>query len=70
MAWNPSPHVADCREIAKKWGHKQVIIIAMNADKGLIEMATYGETKALCDETLQLGDAAYDAVKEAYANGC
>jgi len=67
MAWNPSPKVADCREIARKWGHKQVIIIALNAETGQMEMATYGETKALCDQTLQLGDAAYEAVKHAYA---
>jgi hypothetical protein len=66
MAWNPSPKVADCRDIAKKWGHKQIIIIAMNDDTGRIEMATYGETKELCTETKRLGDAAYSAVLGAY----
>ena len=65
MAWNPSPKVADCREIARKWGHQRVIIIALNHYN--IEMVTYGETKALCDDAKRLGDAAYDAVMKAYA---
>ena len=51
MAWNPSPKVADCREIARKWGHRQVIVIALSADDEKIEMVTYGETKALCSTT-------------------
>jgi len=68
MAWNPSPKVADCREIARKWGHKQVIVIALNQDDGKIEMATYGETVALCSDAKRLGDAAYDAVMKAYAD--
>ena len=67
MAWNPSPKVADCREIARKWGHKQVIVIALNQDDGKIEMATYGETVALCSDAKRLGDAAYDAMMKAYA---
>lgn len=67
MAWNPTPKVADCREIARKWGHQQVIVIALNADACKIEMATYGETKALCADAKRLGDAAYDAVMKAYA---
>jgi len=63
MAWNPSPRVADCRDIARKWGQQQqVIIIALKPAAGRIEMATYGETKALCDWAKRLGCAAYDAV--------
>lgn len=60
MAWNPSPRVADCREIARKWGKKQVIILAIDATN--MEMATYGETKALCGSAKILGDAAWDGV--------
>lgn len=63
MAWNPSPKVADCREIARKWGKKhQVIILALDRDAGTVEMATYGETKALCNDARRLGDAAWDGV--------
>jgi ferritin-like metal-binding protein YciE len=68
MAWNPGPKVADCREISRKWGHEQVIVIALSAATGKIEMATYGETVALCSDAKRLGDAAYAAVLEAYAN--
>ena len=66
MPFNPSPKVADCREITRRWGHQQVIIIALNPISGKIEMATYGETKALCTDAKRLGDAAYEAVIEAY----
>ncbi len=45
MAWNPSPKVADCREIARKWGGKhQVIVLAIDCAAGTLEMATYGHT--------------------------
>ena len=68
MAWNPSPRVADCREIARKWGMKQVIIIGINHATDRMEMATYGETKVLCGLTKSLGDhlyqEAYDALAE------
>lgn len=66
MAWNPSPKVADCREIARKWGVQQVIIIALDVPKNTIEYASFGETKALCDRTQKLAEAAYEAVLDNY----
>lgn len=62
MAWNPSPKVADCREIARKWGKQQVIILAIDLADGTLEMATYGQTQGLCADAKRLGDAAYQAV--------
>jgi hypothetical protein len=63
MAWNPSPHVADCRDIARKWGgKKQVIIIALD-DRGSMDMATYGETKQLCAVAGTLGNVALKAIE-------
>lgn len=63
MAWNPSPKVADCREIARKWGDKpMVIILALDTVKGEIVMATYGATTELCAEAERLGNVAYDAI--------
>ena len=67
MAWNPSPKVADCRDIARKWnGKDQVIILAVDRKAGTLQMATYGETRELCAEAKRLGDAAYGAVMRAY----
>lgn len=67
MAWNPSPKVADCREIARKWGHKhQVIILAVDRDKGTLQLATYGETKALCADAKRLGEMAYQTIFDNY----
>jgi len=62
MAWNPSPKVADCREIARKWGKEQVMIIAIDGD-GRLEMATFGQTKELCGCCKVLGDAAFEAIE-------
>jgi hypothetical protein len=62
MAWNPSPKVADCRDIARKWGKQQVIILAVDTVAGTIEMATYGQTQGLCSDAKRLGDHAFQAV--------
>ena len=66
MAWNPSPKVADCREIARKWGKQQVIVLAVDPVAGTLEMATYGQTRELCAEAKRLGDHAYQAVMDHY----
>lgn len=68
MAWNPSPKVADCREIARKWGKQQVIILAVDPACGTLEMATYGQTRELCAEAKRLGDHAYQAVMDHYVD--
>lgn len=68
MPWNPSPKVADCREIARKWKHQMVIVIGLSPVGGRIEMVTYGETRTLCDAAKKLGDVGYDAVYRKYAD--
>ena len=65
MAWSPSPRVADCRDIARKWGKKQVIVLVWDHEE--LSMATYGETAALCAAARRMGDVAYDAVYRAYS---
>jgi len=67
MAWNPSPKVADCREIARKWHKEQVIIIALDGD-GRLEMATFGKTPHLCAVAKKLGDVGFDCI-ETFING-
>lgn len=62
MAWNPSQKVADCRAIARKWGGKKQVIIITLDNKGHYEMATYGETKDLCECASVLGDAAIKGI--------
>jgi len=62
MAWNPSPKVADCREIARKWGKEQIIILALDGD-GRMEMATFGRTPQLCACAKVLGDVAFDSIE-------
>lgn len=61
MAWNPSPEVADCREIARKWGKEQVIIIAID-EGGQMTLATFGKTRELCACASEIGDVAFDAI--------
>jgi hypothetical protein len=56
MAWNPSPKVADCRDIARKWGMQQVIILGINPSTGKYEIASYGETRAMCAEAKAINE--------------
>jgi hypothetical protein len=62
MAWNPSPKVADARDLARKHGATKVVILLINDDAGTLEYASYGRDKALCAEAKELADVAYDAV--------
>lgn len=62
MAWNPSPKVADCREIARKWKKQQVIILAIDINAQTLEYASYGETQKLCSDAKRLADVAYSAI--------
>lgn len=66
MTFNPSPKVADCRDIAKKWNKPQIIILAVDPISGTLEYASYGESKAHCDEAKRLADVAYQAIMEKY----
>lgn len=66
MAFNPSPKVADCRNIAQKWKKPQIIILAVDPIAGTLEYASYGESKANCDEAKRLADVAYQAIMDKY----
>ena len=57
MAWNPSPQVAAARDYARKFGGKQVIILTVYRT-GQVGYASYGETKALCDEARDFAEIA------------
>lgn len=65
MAWNSSPKVADCREIGRKWGYDQIVVLAVNQTKGTFETVSYGETKRLCDQAKKWNDEIHRQV----ANG-
>jgi hypothetical protein len=56
MAWNPSPRVADCRDIARKWGMNQTVIVGINTETGKYEIASYGATPALCADAKRLNE--------------
>jgi len=66
MAWNPSQKVADCREIARKWGFNKVIIIALENDKGQGTAVSYGKTKKMCADAARLSGVAFEAVFNSY----
>jgi len=66
MAWNPHPKVADCREIARKWGKRQVIIVGIDEIAGTLEVATYGNSRTQCADARHLGDIAYEAIARAW----
>ena len=63
MVWNPSPKVADCREIARKWGNQDQVIILAIDDDGQMQMATYGRTRELCAVAQALGNASWKGIE-------
>lgn len=66
MSWNPSPKVAEARNIGEKFKKKMVIVLMIDDNK--LEYASYGETKALCNEAKKIADKAYDSVFNYLAN--
>ena len=62
MAWNPSPKVADLRDISRKWGYNQIVVLAVNTKTGKFETVSYGETRALCDAARRINEHIYNEV--------
>jgi hypothetical protein len=56
MAWNPSPKIADLRDLAGKWKADQMIVLAIHADNGTFEVVSYGRTRELCDRARLVND--------------
>jgi len=64
MAWNPSPKVVAAREIGKRFGKDQVIILMVDRKKDIVEYASYGKTPFLCAHAKKLADIAFLAVMQ------
>ena len=63
MAFNPSPAVAEARDIADKHGDDMVIVVRIHLENG-IQTASYGRTKALCNLAGRLADVYHDQIEE------
>jgi hypothetical protein len=55
MAWNPSPKIADCRDVARKWDADMVVVLAINTQTARVEVNSYGATRGLCDAAGSVG---------------
>ncbi len=53
MAWNPPPEVGVARDAARALNANRCVVIWTN-EHGELGAASYGRTKALCDETKAL----------------
>lgn len=62
MAWNPSPKVADLRELSRKWGYAQIVVLAVNPREGTFETVSYGMTPELCGSAKRIMDQVHDKV--------
>lgn len=62
MAWNPHPKIADLRELSRKWGYDQIIVLAVNTKAGTFETVSYGETRALCDAAKKINEHIHNEV--------
>ena len=66
MAWNPSPGVAEARDIAQKHGDDMVIVLRIQMDT-LMKTASYGRTKGLCAIAGKLADSIHDHIDDLLA---
>jgi len=64
MAWNPSPKVAAAQEIGQRFGKDQVIVFMIDRKKDIVEYASWGKTKSLCDNARKIADAAFVRIIE------
>lgn len=62
MAWNPSPEIADLRELARKWGAQRIIVLSLPGD-GTFSVHSFGETRRLCQSAKQINDAIFKLVE-------
>ena len=63
MAFNPSPKVAAAREIGKQFNAPVVIVLLVDQEAGILEYASYGETRVECNLGQELADVAFEAVQ-------
>lgn len=63
MAWNPSPKIADLRELSSKWGCDQIVVLALKSGTGTFETVSYGQTKSLCDAADKIRGQIHAAVE-------
>lgn len=66
MAWNPVPEVAAARDFGKKFGADRVVIL-YTTHQGQIGVASYGETRSLCDRTKPIADRLYEEAMKLFA---
>lgn len=56
MAWNPEPEVAVARDAAKALGDVPIcVVIWLTNDGQRVGVASYGRSRALCDDAGRLG---------------
>jgi hypothetical protein len=63
MAWNPSPQMADIRDLARKWAAKQLIVIEVRYG-GAYAVHSFGQTKELCDHAKPIGDKVFGLIED------
>lgn len=64
MAWIPTPEVAAARDFGNKFGFDQVIVLHRNSQTGFIGYASWGKTRALCDDAKTLADQSLEAMED------
>jgi len=58
------PDRDDAREIGKKYGEDQVIVVYVDRDKDEFGYASYGATSELCDKAKKFADYLFVKAKE------
>lgn len=62
MVWNPTPEVAVARKAAERLRAPICVVVYVTRDQKL-GVASYGETKALCQQARKLAEHLFKAVE-------
>jgi len=66
MSFNPSPGVAEARDIAKKHGDDMVIVLRVSLSKNKLWSASYGRTGKLCAVAGKLSDGIHEHMQAVF----
>ena len=64
MAWNPSPKIADLRDLARKWNVGQLVVLEVYELSGKFGVLSYGRTPQLCDKAKFAADQVFEMVND------
>lgn len=61
---NEKQRINDCRDLSRRWGCDQVVVIAIDSIEGTFQTVSYGATRELCARARVLNDSIHEMVAD------